>query len=176
MLGREDPLEKGMATHSSVLTWRIPWTDHRGCKKTPLSGSQKPSRGSVHSCQAALGLQPAFPAGAPPGVRGACTHQPQPSPGRGRSPWRRTDSGPRCAGNHTAAGLTLQQGKQAAPGKSPQNMLISVLNWLRGGKPSLRPSAQPPPGHSVLPGRKAREPHPGALLSSGASLQARQPV
>ena len=25
-LGREDPLEKGMATHSSMLTWRIPWT------------------------------------------------------------------------------------------------------------------------------------------------------
>ena len=25
-LGREDPLEKGMATHSSILSWRIPWT------------------------------------------------------------------------------------------------------------------------------------------------------
>ena len=25
-LGQEDPLEKGMATHSSVLAWRIPWT------------------------------------------------------------------------------------------------------------------------------------------------------
>ena len=25
-LGREDPLEKGMATHSSVLAWRITWT------------------------------------------------------------------------------------------------------------------------------------------------------
>ena len=25
-LGREDPLEKGKATHSSVLAWRIPWT------------------------------------------------------------------------------------------------------------------------------------------------------
>ena len=25
-LGQEDPLEKGMATHSSILTWRIPWT------------------------------------------------------------------------------------------------------------------------------------------------------
>jgi len=24
--GREDPLEKGMATHSSILAWRIPWT------------------------------------------------------------------------------------------------------------------------------------------------------
>ena len=25
--GSEDPLEKGMATHSSVLAWRIPWTN-----------------------------------------------------------------------------------------------------------------------------------------------------
>ena len=27
MPGSEDPLEKGMATHSSVLAWRIPWTN-----------------------------------------------------------------------------------------------------------------------------------------------------
>ena len=26
-LGREDPLEKGMDTHSSILAWRIPWTE-----------------------------------------------------------------------------------------------------------------------------------------------------
>ena len=26
-LGREDPLEKRMATHSSILTWKIPWTE-----------------------------------------------------------------------------------------------------------------------------------------------------
>ena len=26
-LGREDPLEKGMATHSSILAWKIPWTE-----------------------------------------------------------------------------------------------------------------------------------------------------
>ena len=26
-LGREDPLEKGMATLSSILAWRIPWTE-----------------------------------------------------------------------------------------------------------------------------------------------------
>ena len=33
-LGWEDPLEKEMATHSSVLAWRIPWTED-------LTGSQK---------------------------------------------------------------------------------------------------------------------------------------
>ena len=30
ILGREDPLEEGMATHSSVLAWRIPWTEESG--------------------------------------------------------------------------------------------------------------------------------------------------
>ena len=29
-LGWEDPLEKGMATHSSILAWRIPWTEKPG--------------------------------------------------------------------------------------------------------------------------------------------------
>ena len=29
-LGREDPLENGMATHSSILAWRIPWTEEPG--------------------------------------------------------------------------------------------------------------------------------------------------
>ena len=29
-LGQEDPLEKGMTTHSKVLAWRIPWTEEPG--------------------------------------------------------------------------------------------------------------------------------------------------
>ena len=29
-LGWEDPLEKGIASHSSILTWRIPWTEEPG--------------------------------------------------------------------------------------------------------------------------------------------------
>ena len=29
-LGREDPLEKEMATYSSILAWRIPWTEEHG--------------------------------------------------------------------------------------------------------------------------------------------------
>ena len=29
-LGQEDPLEKGMAAHSSILAWRIPWTEESG--------------------------------------------------------------------------------------------------------------------------------------------------
>ena len=38
-LGREDPLEKGMATHSSILAWRIPWTEKSG--KLEAMGSQR---------------------------------------------------------------------------------------------------------------------------------------
>ena len=29
-LGWEDPLEKGMVTHSSILAWRVPWTEESG--------------------------------------------------------------------------------------------------------------------------------------------------
>ena len=29
-LGQEDPLEKGMATHSSILAWEMPWTEENG--------------------------------------------------------------------------------------------------------------------------------------------------
>ena len=29
-LGQEEPLEKAMATHSSILAWRIPWTEEPG--------------------------------------------------------------------------------------------------------------------------------------------------
>ena len=39
ILGREDPLEKGMATHSSILTWEIPWTEKPGGLQTV--GSQE---------------------------------------------------------------------------------------------------------------------------------------
>ena len=36
-LGQEDPLEKGMATHSSILAWIIPWTeDSCGLQSTGL--------------------------------------------------------------------------------------------------------------------------------------------
>ena len=33
-LGWEDPLEKGMATHSSMLAWEIPWTEEPGQRAT----------------------------------------------------------------------------------------------------------------------------------------------
>ena len=38
-LGREDALEKEMATHSSILAWRIPWTEEPGGLQS--TGSQR---------------------------------------------------------------------------------------------------------------------------------------
>jgi len=38
-LGQEDPLEKEMATHSSILAWRIPWTEEPGGLQS--TGSQR---------------------------------------------------------------------------------------------------------------------------------------
>ena len=38
-LGRQDPLEKEMATHSSILAWRIPWTEKPG--RLQSTGSQR---------------------------------------------------------------------------------------------------------------------------------------
>ena len=38
-LGREDPPEKDMATHSSILAWKIPWTEEHG--RLQSMGSQR---------------------------------------------------------------------------------------------------------------------------------------
>ena len=38
-LGQEDPLEEGMATHPSILAWRIPWTEEPGGPQS--MGSQR---------------------------------------------------------------------------------------------------------------------------------------
>ena len=38
-LGRDDPLEKAMATHSSTLAWKIPWMEERG--RLQSMGSQR---------------------------------------------------------------------------------------------------------------------------------------
>ena len=41
-LGQEDPLEEGMATHSSILAWRIPWAEE------PVGYSPGDHKGSDH--------------------------------------------------------------------------------------------------------------------------------
>ena len=43
--GREDPLEMGMATHISILAWRIPWTEKPGGLQS--MGSQRVGRDSA---------------------------------------------------------------------------------------------------------------------------------
>ena len=47
-LGREDPVEKGMATHSNILAWRIPWTEKRG--RLQSTGSQRVGQGWARTC------------------------------------------------------------------------------------------------------------------------------
>ena len=41
-LGEEEPLEEGMATHSSILDWKIPWTEEPG--ELESMGSQSQTR------------------------------------------------------------------------------------------------------------------------------------
>ena len=45
-VGREDPLEEGMATHSCILAWRIPWTEEPGGLQS--TGSQRAQLRAVH--------------------------------------------------------------------------------------------------------------------------------
>ena len=46
-LGWEDPLEKEMATHSSILAWKIPWTEEPGGLQS--IGSQRVGHDGAHN-------------------------------------------------------------------------------------------------------------------------------
>jgi len=48
-MGQEDPLEEKMATHSSILAWRIPWTVELGGLHRPWSCSIGKDRTTEHS-------------------------------------------------------------------------------------------------------------------------------
>ena len=63
-LGREDPLEKGMATHSSILAQRIPWTEEPGvgyspwgCKESGMTEATNTFAFSKHKTIAIGGCQ-----------------------------------------------------------------------------------------------------------------------
>ena len=43
-LGQEDPLEKGMATHSSILAWEIPWTKEPGGLRNESENTEQLTR------------------------------------------------------------------------------------------------------------------------------------
>ena len=46
-LGREDPLEEELATHSSILAWRIPWTEE--ASRLHFTGSQRVRKNLAHT-------------------------------------------------------------------------------------------------------------------------------
>ena len=48
-LGQEDPLEKEMATHSSILAWRIPWTEEPGGLYSPWGHKESDMTERLHS-------------------------------------------------------------------------------------------------------------------------------
>ena len=51
-MGQEDPLEKGMATHSSILAWEIPWTEEPGGLQSMGSQGQMQLSMQAHSISA----------------------------------------------------------------------------------------------------------------------------
>ena len=50
-LGWEDPLEKGKATHSSILAWRIPWTVYSPWGRKELDMTERLSLSPILCCQ-----------------------------------------------------------------------------------------------------------------------------
>ena len=49
--GREDPLEEEMATHSSILGWKIPWTEEPGGLQSKALQRFRHNRATEHSTQ-----------------------------------------------------------------------------------------------------------------------------
>ena len=47
-LSREDPLEKEMAIHSSILPWRMPWTEEPGGLQSTGSQKSDPTKHTAH--------------------------------------------------------------------------------------------------------------------------------
>ena len=69
-LGGEDPLEKEMATHSSILAWRIPWTEEPG----GLQSMESQRVLASGQCCLLLDLECYKPWVAPPGCTGSTLH------------------------------------------------------------------------------------------------------
>ena len=61
-LDQEDPLEEGMATHSSILAWRVPWTEKPGgLQSIVLQRVTQLKRLSTHSIYSDYKILAAFP-------------------------------------------------------------------------------------------------------------------
>ena len=65
-LGREDPLEEEMTTHSSILAWRVPWTEEPG--GTAVHGTAESDATEHTRMRVALAFQVVWMS-----VDGACT-------------------------------------------------------------------------------------------------------
>ena len=55
-LGQEDPLEKGMATHSSILAWRMPWIEEPGGHSPQGRKESDTTEQLTHTCYKKLNL------------------------------------------------------------------------------------------------------------------------
>ena len=53
-LGQEDPLEEGMTTHSSILAWRIPWTEERAAVPGAAKSQTRLSNTHILPCKGLL--------------------------------------------------------------------------------------------------------------------------
>ena len=51
-LSQEDALEEGMTTHSSILAWRIPWTEEPGGLQSMASQRVRHDQATSHTCSA----------------------------------------------------------------------------------------------------------------------------
>ena len=56
-LGGEDPLEKEMATHSSIIAWRIPWTEEPGLTTVHWVTKSQTQRKQLSTAQHILGYE-----------------------------------------------------------------------------------------------------------------------
>ena len=72
-LGWEDPLQEGMATHTSILAWRVPWTEEHGRLQSMGSESQARLSDFHYSLLSLLPCLP--PAGNLPGASGCREHR-----------------------------------------------------------------------------------------------------
>ena len=83
-LGQEDPLEKKMVAHSSILAWRIPWMEKPG--RLQSTGSPRVGHAGVTSPSLIQSARSGFPSGSD-GKESACSAgDPGSIPGSGSSP------------------------------------------------------------------------------------------
>ena len=51
ILSQEDPLEEGIPAHSSILAWRIPWTEESGSQASLTEETRLSDEAGMHTCR-----------------------------------------------------------------------------------------------------------------------------